>query len=90
MEVSGGGWDDDEPSDGISSDEPPSQRQRHENLLGETTKMVSFPSEAQAVVDHAILLRAKEKYLFDGHTNQSIVADDPWLRDVWAWVAGKE
>ncbi len=36
-----------------------------------------------------MLLRAKEKYLFDFALNQTIAADDPWLRDTWAWVAGE-
>ena len=37
-----------------------------------------------------MLFRAKEGYLFDYAKNSRIVADDPWLRDIWAWVAGAD
>lgn len=33
--------------------------------------------------------RAKEGYLFDEARNQNIVADDPALRDLWAWLKRK-
>ncbi|KAK5664035.1 hypothetical protein OQA88_249 [Cercophora sp. LCS_1] len=70
---------------------PSSQLQRHERLLSETkTSMSRFPSRAQAVLDHTMLLRAKEGYLFNYEKNQKIMADDSWLRDVWAWVAGAQ
>lgn len=68
---------------------PSSQLQRHERLLSETkSNMFRFPSPVQAILDHTMLLRAKEGYLFNHEKNQKIVADDSWLRDVWAWVAG--
>lgn len=68
---------------------PSSQLQRHEKLLSEA-KTVGHPSsKTQAVLDHIMLLRAKEGYLFNFEKNQKIAADDSWLRDVWAWVAGK-
>ncbi|KAK3357510.1 hypothetical protein B0T25DRAFT_622287 [Lasiosphaeria hispida] len=73
-----------------SGGEPPSQLKRHEKLLTETENTSRFPNKAQAVLDHAMLLRAKEGYLFNYEKNQKVVADDPWLRDVWAWVAGAE
>lgn len=49
-----------------------------------------MPSQGHIVLNHIMLLRAKEKYLFHTKTNQKVVADDPWLQDVWAWVAGAE
>ncbi|KAK3944651.1 SEH-associated protein 4 [Diplogelasinospora grovesii] len=67
-----------------------SQRERHEKLLSQTRLRGHFPREAQAVLDHTMLLRAKENYLFNYRKNQQIVADDPWLRDIWGWVAGAE
>jgi WD repeat-containing protein mio len=67
---------------------PPSNRELHESLLGLTQGMKGFPKDAQAVLDHVMLLRAKERYLFDFGGNRSIVSDDPWLRDLWDWVAG--
>lgn len=60
----------------------------HEALLSTLVKAPGLPREAQSVVDHAMLLRAKEKYLFDAATNRSVVVDDPWIRFAWDWIAG--
>jgi hypothetical protein len=69
--------------------EPLVQRERHERLLTEKMESLGLPSEGHAILDHIMLLRAKEKYLFSTETNQKVVAEDPWLQDVWGWVAGK-
>jgi len=69
--------------------ELPSQLERHEELLSKIRNASCFPNEAQAVLDHSMLIRAKEGYLFNYAKNQQVVADDPWLQDVWAWVAGE-
>lgn len=66
-----------------------SQLERHENLLSELRDMEGLSSKERYVADHVMLLRAQEGYRFDFVKNQQIVADDPWLRDVWVWVAGK-
>ncbi|KAL2256342.1 hypothetical protein VTK26DRAFT_1818 [Humicola hyalothermophila] len=67
-----------------------SQLERHEKLLSDTRDLASLSGKARYIVDHIMLLRAKEGYRFDFVKNQEIVADDPWLKDVWAWVAGAE
>ncbi len=72
-----------------SGDLQTSYQARHENLLGLTLGTKGFPVEAQGILDHTMLLRAKEKYLFNCEHNQKVVSDDIFLRDVWAWVAGK-
>ena len=33
--------------------------------------------------------RCTQGYLFDCQKNMDIVADDPWLRDMWEWVGSK-
>ncbi|KAI0857239.1 hypothetical protein F4860DRAFT_367137 [Xylaria cubensis] len=66
---------------------PVSNRQAHENLLATTLNTKGFPKAAQIVLDHIMLLRSKEKYLFDYPANINIVSDDPWLKDLWLWVA---
>ncbi|KAI0200429.1 hypothetical protein F4808DRAFT_159665 [Astrocystis sublimbata] len=66
---------------------PVSNRQKHEDLLIATLNPKGLPKEAQVVLDHAMLLRSKEKYLFDYHANVNIISDDPWLKDLWIWVA---
>ncbi|KAI2782846.1 hypothetical protein F4815DRAFT_491880 [Daldinia loculata] len=68
----------------------PSNRQLHERLLASTLDSRGFPKEAQLVLDHVMLLRSKEKYLFDYVANRDIAADDPWLRELWDWVAGAD
>lgn len=65
-----------------------SNRQLHEKLLALTQGAKGLPKEAQAVLDHTMLLRAKERYLFDCAENREVVADDPWLQDLWDWIAG--
>ncbi|KAI1752375.1 hypothetical protein F4782DRAFT_501609 [Xylaria castorea] len=64
-----------------------SNRQAHENLLATTLNTKGFPKAAQIVLDHVMLLRSKEKYLFDYSANINIVSDDPWVKDLWLWVA---
>lgn len=68
----------------------PPQLQCHESLLTETKAASMLSNKAQVVLDHTMLLRAREGYLFNYQRNQKVVADDIWLRDVWAWVAGAE
>lgn len=63
-------------------------RDIHESLLTTLATTSGLPPEAQSVIDHAMLFRAKEKYLFDSATNRDVVSDDPWLRFLWDWIAG--
>jgi hypothetical protein len=63
-------------------------RESHEDHLVMLLEAKGLPSEAQTVIDHTTLLRAKERYLFDPDLNREIVSDDPWLRYVWDWIAG--
>ena len=73
----------------ISAEGPPSCRELHEDLLESLIKAQGLPRDAQVVFDHVMLLRAKERYLFDGAINRNVVVDDAWLRYVWNWIAGK-
>lgn len=66
-----------------------SQRDAHEKLLLDTKNMMGLAPKERFAVDHTMLLRALEGYRFDFAKNQRIVADDPWLKDVWTWVAGE-
>ncbi|KAK4123697.1 hypothetical protein N657DRAFT_656062 [Parathielavia appendiculata] len=67
-----------------------SQLERHEKLLTSTRDVLGLSRKERFAVDHTMLLRAQEGYRFDFAKNQNIVADDPWLQDVWVWVAGAE
>ncbi|KAK4146981.1 uncharacterized protein C8A04DRAFT_34535 [Dichotomopilus funicola] len=66
------------------------QRERHERLLTEARELTGLSAKERFALDHTMLLRAQEGYRFDFGKNQKIVADDPWLTDVWVWVAGAE
>ncbi len=73
-----------EPEDALLS-----QLDRHEKMLLDTREMTGLSSKERFAVDHTMLIRAYEGYRFDFAKNQKIVADDPWLSDVWVWVEGK-
>lgn len=45
--------------------------------------------EELVITKDVIRRRCEEGYLFDCNKNISIVSDDPWLQDVWDWVAGR-
>ena len=68
---------------------PSSQLQRYEILLGNIRAMCRLSPKVETVVDGTMLLRAQEGYLFNAEKNQMILADDSWLQDAWAWVAGE-
>lgn len=73
----------------LASDSLGSCREIHDALLASLAEAEGLPREAQNVIDHTMLLRAKEKYLFDAVANRDIVADDPWVKYVWDWIASK-
>ncbi|KAH9898885.1 WD repeat domain-containing protein [Xylariomycetidae sp. FL2044] len=74
----------------MSSAGPPSNRHLHERLLRSSLTAKGLPKEAQAIVNNTMLLRAKERYLFDYVADRKITSDDPWLRDLWDWIAGAD
>ncbi|KAI4601835.1 hypothetical protein KJ359_010700 [Pestalotiopsis sp. 9143b] len=78
----------DDPS--VGRNDPPSNRQLHEKLLSQNIESCGMPKEAQILLDHILLLRANNRYLFDPATNRDVVSDDPWLRDLWDWIGGAE
>lgn len=73
----------------LASNGAESCREMHEALLSILAETQGLPREAQCVVDHSMLLRAREMYLFDAVKNRDVVGDDPWTRFVWDWIAGK-
>lgn len=73
----------------LASDGTGSCREIHEALLSTMTEAAGLPRKALNIAHHAMLLRAKERYLFDAETNRNVVSDDPWTRFVWDWIGGK-
>ncbi|KAG7100627.1 SEH-associated protein 4 like [Verticillium longisporum] len=74
----------------VSEEGPKSCRQLHEDLLSVLPQANWLNPEAQSDIDHAMLLRAKERYLFDPARNRAVVSDDLWLRYLWDWIADAE
>jgi len=74
----------------VSESEPPSRRELHEGLLTSLLEARALPRAAQNILDHFMLLRAKEKYLFNTEINREVVDDDDWLRFVWDWIGDAE
>ncbi|PFH57397.1 hypothetical protein XA68_15130 [Ophiocordyceps unilateralis] len=74
----------------LASNSLSSCRDMHEGLLSSLVTVKGLPREAQSAVDHVMLSRAKEKYLFDAAINREVVSDDPWKRFVWDWIADAE
>lgn len=72
----------------IFDDGPKSCRQLHENLLSVLPHAKELHPKAQVEIDLAMLLRAKQRYLFDPAVNRSVVADDLWVKYLWDWIAG--
>jgi WD repeat-containing protein mio len=72
---------------------PISSREQHEIEIidaffgppGFSLDMPDFLAIQEGVVQRR---RCKEGYLFDCALNKEIVADDPWLQDLWSWVDG--
>ncbi|KAI9811274.1 MAG: hypothetical protein M1832_000921 [Thelocarpon impressellum] len=80
------------PKDGHASPEPvlSRRRQRQQSLA------FRGPPGWQMDVADVLALhtverrRAEEGYLFNCQKNAEIVADDPWLQDLWLWLDGAE
>lgn len=75
-------------TDGPQETSQHSSRSLHEALLKSTMETAGFPKPAQVILDHIMLFRAQEKYLFDCRVNCTVVDDDPWLKSVWGWIGG--
>jgi WD repeat-containing protein mio len=73
----------------VSSAKVLSSREQHDKSHYTTKNFGQFVKPKSDILDHVMLQRAARGYLFDCEQNKAIVADDPWLQDVWGWVKGK-
>ncbi|KAG6004753.1 hypothetical protein E4U21_000783 [Claviceps maximensis] len=74
----------------LASNSLGSCREFHEARLATLATAEGLSREVQSLIDHSMLLRAKEKYLFDAETNRNVLSDDPWRRFLWDWIADAE
>jgi hypothetical protein len=67
----------------------PSSRELHDESHY-TSRGVSASSESKKdMLDHVMLQRAMDGYLFNCKLNRTIVNDDEWLQNVWEWIEGE-
>jgi hypothetical protein len=71
-----------------SLNKPLSSREKHE--LTYWTPLQDAPDSGFVYnkLKQLFRSRAKEGYLFNCLKNQKILAEDPWLQDVWVWIEG--
>ncbi|KAG5981296.1 hypothetical protein E4U55_003092 [Claviceps digitariae] len=74
----------------LASNSLGSCREFHEARLAMLANAKGLSREAQSLIDHSMLFRAKEKYLFNAATNRNVLSDDPWRRFLWDWIADAE
>jgi WD repeat-containing protein mio len=65
-----------------------SSRERHEKSHYVLLKGFISANTAYAILNSLMLQRCRKRYLFDCAVNRDILADDPWLQDVWLWIEG--
>lgn len=64
-------------------------REVHDKLHYSMLSLGSSRKPSIEVLDHVMLRRALDGYLFDCKINKTVATDDHWLRDVWEWIQGK-
>jgi hypothetical protein len=64
-------------------------REVHDKLHYSTLSLVPSTKSRSELLDHVMLRRAVDGYLFDCKVNKALVSDDPWLQDLWEWIKGQ-
>ncbi|EKD19149.1 WD repeat domain-containing protein [Drepanopeziza brunnea f. sp. 'multigermtubi' MB_m1] len=67
-----------------------SSRELNDQAHYSALSRIPISKSSREQLDHVMLLRVIDGYLFDPILNQKAVADDNWLQDVWKWIAGAE
>jgi hypothetical protein len=65
-----------------------SSRERHEKSHYLLLKSFIPADTAYAMLNALMLQRCRDRYLFNCGKNREILANDPWLQDVWLWIEG--
>lgn len=66
-----------------------SSREQHDDDHYATFRNLPCTKRKHEALDHVMLQRAKDGYLFGCKKNQALAHQDPWLQDAWEWVQGK-
>lgn len=82
--------DDKRKGGGVESMSIYSSQELHDKSQNQIRPSGSMSKGEKEELDHIMLRRADAGYLFDCVINKKIVANDPWLQDVWEWVKGSK
>jgi len=64
-------------------------REVHDKSHYSTLSLGSSRKPSSELLDHVMLRRALDGYLFNCKVNKTVVTDDQWLHDLWEWIQGK-
>jgi hypothetical protein len=64
-------------------------REVHDRFHYSTLGLVPSTKSRSELLDHVMLRRAVDGYLFNCKINKTVVCDDQWLQDLWEWIEGK-
>jgi WD repeat-containing protein mio len=64
-------------------------REVHDQLHYSTLGLTRSKKHRSGLLDHIMLRRALDGYLFDCKINKRIATDDQWLQDTWEWIQGE-
>jgi hypothetical protein len=76
------------PAAGAPTRKSYSSRELHDKLHYSMQSQLPGSKSVHKDFAHTSLNRALAGYLFDCELNKKVVAEDPWLKGVWEWVAG--
>ena len=64
-------------------------REVHDKMHYSMLNLGSSRKPSSELLDHVMLRRALDGYLFDCKINKTVATDDHWLHDLWEWIQGK-
>ena len=73
----------------LTSNKVYTRREVHDKLHYSTISLGSSRKPSNELLDHFMLRRALDGYLFNCKVNKTVVTDDQWLHDLWEWIQGK-
>ena len=76
-------------ADFSSPDKVFTSREVHDKLHYSSMSLISSNKPRNKLLDHVMLRRAFDGYLFDSKVNKMVVNGDQWLKDLWEWIQGK-
>jgi SEA/GATOR complex protein SEA4/MIOS len=75
-------------ADSLVSNKTYSSREVHDKSHYSTLSLSSSNKPRSELLDHVMLRRALNGYLFDCKINKVVATDDKWLRNLWDWIQG--